>query len=149
LPATCSLHRWIAVVSTCGVLAFNLRCAIRFDARPEPVLQRALAEWVQRSQPADALIPPVRMVPLLRYWEHRPNTLHLFTCLNAGTATNRFRRLETVIDERLASGATVLYTPLAVEDLRPYAAQVQVTPEDVTRFFDRYPRRPAFTFAHT
>jgi len=140
-------YDWFALALGCCMLLFNLRCMLLYETRPDPVREQALAQWVDHSQPADVLIPPGQLVPLLRYWENRPNTLLVFSCLWYSKAGDAFGTLRETIAGARARGATVLYAPAAIEDIRnDQLPLLKVSRNAVGHFFERYPQRVAFSF---
>jgi transmembrane protein TMEM260 (protein O-mannosyltransferase) len=138
---------WVAPVLGLCVFMFNLRCVVLYNMQPDSLRQRALAQWVQHSQPGDVLIPPGQLVPLLRYWENRPNTLFLFSCLWYSDANDVFATLRRTIESGLTESAAVLYAPAAMDAIRDdQLPLLRVSRDSLGRFFERYPLRPAFSY---
>ncbi|MFI5366060.1 MAG: hypothetical protein ACHQ4J_10585 [Candidatus Binatia bacterium] len=130
----------------CCLLLFNLRCMLRYEDRPDPVRERAVAQWLEHSRPTDVLIPPTELVPFLRYWEDRPNTLLVFTCLWYSSAGDTFGTLSQTIAAAFARGAAVLYAPASIDDVRDDQLPIlRLSRDALGRFFAHYSQRLAFS----
>ena len=129
-----------------GIFLFNLPCMLVFEARPAPQMKTALDHWLEHSQPGDVLIPPDGLIPLLRYWADRPNTLHMYICLKAGTPDDVLKPLREAIDDRLRCSGKVLFAPAALDALGDDEwSHVHASRAQLRQFFKRYRLTEAFS----
>jgi hypothetical protein len=72
--------------------------------------------WLDNSNPDDVIITAGDLIPQLRYWGKRPNTIFLYRSLQKSqTSSDNFYALRADINQALCSNRTVLITPAAVE----------------------------------
>jgi hypothetical protein len=136
-----------AVVLAVVCLAFTGGITMRAMHRTDRAFDDALAQWEQHTQPGDVTIESDVTAHLL-FWTRRPNALFIYRTIQASPASDRFARLREIIDAAHREGRRVFYVPGMVAGFSDADLQlVGVTREDVTAFFDRYPREgPVFRY---
>jgi hypothetical protein len=94
------------------LLSINLRYT---DNRADVAeFHEAMDIWLDNSNPDDVIITAGDLIPHLRYWGKRPNTIFLYRSLQASQdSTDSFHELRKQINQALCMHHTVLITPAA------------------------------------
>ena len=113
-----------------GFVLFSINIQ-SLGSRPEAAaFDEAMDIWMINSSPNDVLITVGDLIPHLRYWGKRPNTVFLYRSLQASQASpDGFYKLRAVINQALCANHTVLITPTASE----YVFDSQLSIVDVSR----------------
>jgi hypothetical protein len=77
---------------------------------------QAMNLWLDHSGPDDVLITAGDLIPQLRYWGQRPNTIFLYRSLQASQdSSDSFYALDEQIKQALCTNHNVLITPTATD----------------------------------
>lgn len=97
-----------------GVIVFSINLQNLDDDQDAAAFDEALDIWMNSSNPNDVLITAGDLVPHLRYWGYRPNTVNLFRSLQDGQSSpDDFYKLREMIEQALCTHRKVLITPAA------------------------------------
>lgn len=119
------------------------------SGKEDPVaFNEALDVWMNNSGPNDVLITAGDLIPHLRFWGKRPNTVYLYRSLQASQASpDDFDKLRTDIRQALCAHHTVLITPAADKYiLDSELSLVGVSREEVRSFLDEYAHQGEIVF---
>jgi len=110
--------------------------------------QEALSIWTENSSQEDVIITAGDIIPQLRYWGMRPNTIYLYRSLQAGqTSLDGFSDLRAQIDQAICSHHTALITPAASEYItEDQLSIVGVSREELRSFLDENANRGEIVF---
>jgi hypothetical protein len=110
--------------------------------------QEALNVWVENSSQEDVLITAGDLIPHLRFWGSRPNTVYLYRSLQASQASpDDFSDLRNEINQALCTHHTVLITPAASEYVTDsQLSLVSVSRGDLRSFLDKNVQKGKIAF---
>lgn len=134
-----------------SLLLFNLKFGIINEHGADIVFQEAINLWLEHSNTDDILIPDDHLVPILAYWNRRPNTLNLHTLLMMSPdSPDRLDGLRKTIEDALCSNKAVLFTPAAIDfHPDPFLSAERVTRNDLHLLFDEFDREETFSYVNS
>jgi hypothetical protein len=128
------------------ILAMNIQ---HIDGKQDALaFQESLELWLSHSGSEDILLTAGDLVPQLRFWGKRPNTVNLYRSLQESqNSADDFSDLRAQIDQALCARRTVLITPEASTYLTEYELSlVDVSRDELRSFLEENARKGQVVF---
>jgi hypothetical protein len=141
-------HSFIILLLIMGTVILSMNAPYTNGKEDPVVFNEALDVWMNNSSPNDVLITAGDLIPHLRFWGKRANTVYLYRSLQASqTFPDDFHDLRKKIHHAICTNHTVLITPTASEYVSDSELSlVGVTREDLRSFLDENARRGEILF---
>jgi hypothetical protein len=129
------------------VVAFNLWFRGLPQQSDSHAFTEMLATWVAHTKPEDMIVTGGDGTAQLRFWAGRPYATPLDSIVRLAPGTDPFEAMRMLIGDRLKAGGNVYLT----EDVEKYAWYLAAetggpSRDEIRRFFETYPREPAFQY---
>lgn len=131
-----------------GILILSINAPYARGKGDSVAFNEAMDLWKNNSSPNDVLITAGDLIPHLRYWGIRPNTVFLYRSLQASqNSPDKFYDLRRKFNQALCAQRTVLITPLASEYVSDHELSlVGVSREELRSYLEENARRGEVLF---